>query len=136
MELADLLVINKADGDGMARARLAKREYAAALRYLRPKSSWRPRVLTVSGKTGAGLDDLWATVAEHRAALLASGELETRRRRQRRRWLWSAVDDELGAAFRRHPGVAAALPAVEAEVEAGAIPPVLGAMRLLEAFRG
>jgi LAO/AO transport system kinase len=135
LELADLIAVNKADGEGQVRARTACREYAAALRYLRPKSeSWQPRAVTVSALTGDGLAECWSAVEEHRAALSASGALERRRGRQLVRWMWQRVEEGLLAVLRGDEAVRALLPEVESAVAAGALSPARGADRLLTAL--
>ncbi len=135
VEIADAVAVNKADGDNVPRAKLAAREISAALHYLRPRvPGWTPSATTVSALTGAGLDALWATVLEHRRTLEASGELARIRRAQAKRWMWSIIEERLVADFHAHPGVAAHLGGVEAEVEAGALSPERAARRLLELF--
>jgi len=135
VELADLIAVNKADGENVARARRAALEYQSALDALRTGGpSWRPRVTTVSALEGAGLDDLWAAVRDHRERLEASGELAAKRRRQLVRWMWSQVHDRLLTELKGHPAVAADLAEVERAVEAGRLTPGLAADRLLEAF--
>lgn len=132
IELTDLLVINKADGDQAGPAAAAAREYTAALRYLRPRHRcWRARALLASGLTGQGLPELWAAVGEHRAAMQQSGELAALRREQRGRWLWGAVEEQLLEDLLRDPAVQAALPAVEAQVLDGVLPPGAAAAALL-----
>jgi LAO/AO transport system kinase len=132
LELADAIAVNKADGDGAARARIALGDLKAALRYLpRKRASWLPRAVAISGLTGAGLDALWAIVEEHRAALTATGELATLRAEQQRAWMWSLIVDRLERGFRTHPRVAARLAAVEADVIAGRLTPTAGAETLL-----
>jgi LAO/AO transport system kinase len=103
---------------------------------LRPASpSWRLPVLTVSAHTGEGIPAVWDSVLAHRQALLGSGEFEARRRRQTLAWMWSLVDEGLRAAFRAHPAVAAAVEALEREVESQKATPAAAARRLLSAFR-
>ncbi|MBL9023586.1 MAG: methylmalonyl Co-A mutase-associated GTPase MeaB [Myxococcales bacterium] len=136
MELVDVVAVNKADGDNLIRAKRAVRDIKAALQYQRRRlHAWEPRVLPVSALTGSGVVDLWATVEEHRAAIAASGELESIRRSQTKRWLWSLVKEGVMAAFRETPEVAARLSQIEAAVEAGALTAPRGARELLEAFR-
>jgi LAO/AO transport system kinase len=135
MELVDLVVVNKADGDNVARAKRAARDLKAALQFQRRRfSAWQPRVLTVSALTGAGIAELWSAVLDHRAAIEASGELVAQRRSQNRRWMWSLVREELEGAFRSSPGVARRLAAVEADVEAGRTAPGRAARELLDLF--
>jgi LAO/AO transport system kinase len=136
LELADLLVVTKADGEQRAAAERSRGEHARALELLRPPSpSWRPRVLLASASTGAGIPEVWATVREHERALAASGERAARRREQARAWMWSLVEQGLRDAFRAHPEVAGRAPALEREVEASRITPAAAARTLLESFR-
>jgi LAO/AO transport system kinase len=135
LELADALVVHKADGELRAAARRAAVEYRHALGLLRPASpQWRPPVLLASARSGEGIAEFWETVLAHRQALQASGELEARRREQARAWLWSLVDEGLRRAFRSHPAVARAIPVLEAEVAARKATPAAAARSLLEAF--
>jgi LAO/AO transport system kinase len=137
LELADGLVVNKADGDQAAAAERARGAHAEALSLLRPGSPhWRPRVLTASALTGRGIDAVWQMVQEHHAALEAAGELDARRREQSRAWMWSLVEEGLRTAFRRHPGVAARIGALEREVEAQRTTPSAAALELLDLFLG
>ena len=136
LELADALVVNKADGEQKAAAQRTLSEHTQALGLLRPPSPhWRPRVLAASAATGEGVAAVWETVEAHRAALSASGELEARRREQARSWMWSLVEEGLREAFRSHPGVAARIEQVERDVETLGVTPAAAARSLLEAFR-
>jgi LAO/AO transport system kinase len=135
-ELADALAVNKADGDGAARARIALSDLRSALRYLpRRRESWQPRALAISGLTGLGLDELWAAIEDHHAVLSASGELATLRAEQQRTWMWSLIRERLELAFRSNPAVAAALPRLEAAVAAGTVTSTAAADELLTTFR-
>ncbi len=132
LELADAIAVNKADGEGAARARTALADIKAALRYLpRKRPSWLPRAVAISGLTGAGLEDLWSIVEQHRATLTSTGELATLRSEQQRAWMWSLIVDRLERSFRAHPRVAARLPGVEADVIAGRTTPTAAAESLL-----
>ena len=132
IELADAIAVNKADGDGAARARVALGDLRAALHYLpRKRAEWEPRALAISGQTGEGLDELWGVVEEHRASLEASGELGALRAEQQRAWMWALILDRLERAFRTDPDVAAELGVVEADVVAGRMTPTVAAERLL-----
>jgi LAO/AO transport system kinase len=136
LELADALVVNKADGDQKAAAQRTLAEHTQALGLLRPPSpNWRPRALAVSAATGEGVAAVWEAVEAHRAALSASGELEARRREQARSWLWNLVEEGLREAFRSDPAVAARIEQVERDVEALRATPAAAARSLLEAFR-
>ena len=135
VELADVIAVNKAEGENRLRAEQAARHYENALHIVEPASpSWRPVVLTMSALTGEGLDRLWATIRQHRERLDAAGELAAKRRGQQVRWMWSTLQDRLLDTLRAHPGVRDLLPALEAEVVAGRTPPGAAADRLLAAF--
>ena len=134
-ELADVIAVNKADGDGAARAQLTLADLRAALRYLpRKRPSWATRAVAISGQTGAGLDALWAIVEEQHTLLAASGELQTLRAEQQRSWMWALIGERLERRFRSNAAVAQELAAVEAAVRAGQLTSTAGADRLLAAF--
>jgi LAO/AO transport system kinase len=135
LELADVLVVNKADGEQRAAAERTRVDHTHALSLLQPGTpGWTPRVLCASSLTGEGIPEFWDTVLAHRAALSRSGELARRRRVQARAWLWRLLDDGLHAAFRGDPRVAARLPELEAEVEASGTSPPRAARQLLDLF--
>ena len=137
LELADALVVTKADGDQRNLAERTRVDHEQALSLLRPVSPhWRPRVLTVSALNGEGVADVWRTVQEHRQALEAAGELDERRRRQARAWLHALVEEGLGRAFRSHPEVARRMQAVESDVLTRKSTPAAAARELLRAFLG
>jgi len=137
LELADMIAINKADGDNAPAARTAARDYSAALRLTEATSpTWTPSVVTCAGLTGDGLDELWDQVVAHRSTLMATGEWEDRRRAQRLAWMWSMVEDRLLTALRTDPGVLDLLGSVEADVRDGRTSPAAAADRLLDAFGG
>jgi LAO/AO transport system kinase len=135
MELADLVVVNKADGDLVHAAEVAQAEYAAALRLMRPKSqTWAPEVLLASAREHAGIDEVWDAIVRHRRALDRSGELARNRERQALAWMWSEVEERLLDSLRNAPEISRLLPAVEADVRSGACTPSAGAQRLLRGF--
>ena len=132
LEIADMIAVNKADGDNVKRATRAASEYRAALHILSPVSpSWSPPVLTVSGKTNAGLDALWEKVEEHRRTLSQTGEFQERRRAQAVAWMHDMLEDRLLSALKSDAAVAARLPALEAEVRDGAITPALAVDKIV-----
>ncbi|HRD28645.1 MAG TPA: methylmalonyl Co-A mutase-associated GTPase MeaB [Caulobacter sp.] len=134
IEIADLIVINKADADPQ-RAERSAREYRAALHILTPASpDWTPPVITASGLNNEGLDRLWAQIERHREVMGANGERATRRAAQNARWMWAMVRDRLEEAFRDHPDVAAQAHDLERQVRAGRLPASAAADRLLKAF--
>jgi len=135
LELADMIAVNKADGDNADRARKAAQHYRSALHILRPATpTWTPPVVTCSGLTGDGLDGLWAKVTEHRDKLTETGELGQRRRAQQVRWMWSMLEDRLMAALKERPEVGAVLSDCERRVAAGDLAAGLAAEQVLEAF--
>ncbi|RCX24802.1 methylmalonyl Co-A mutase-associated GTPase MeaB [Thioalbus denitrificans] len=137
MELADLVLVNKADGDLAGAARRTVADYRHALHMLRPRSrNWTVPVEACSAHTGAGIPETWETIGRYRETLDASGELAARRAAQARTWMWSETTDNLVAALREHPAVRERLPELEAAVTEGRIPPTLAARRLLAAFLG
>jgi len=126
VELADMIAVNKADGDNVARARVAAADYRAALNILAPRSpNWSPPVVTFSALTGNGVPELWKQVEAHRAAMMKSGELTARRREQQVKWMWSMLEERLTARLRSDPAVRAKLKAVEAAVAEGKLAPTL-----------
>ena len=137
LEMADLIAVNKADGDNVPAARTAVRDYSSALRLTHPTSpTWNPPVMTCSGQNGDGLEDLWGRIVDHRSLMTATGEWDDRRRAQRLAWMWSMVEDRLLDSLRADPAVLGLLMAAEAEVLDGLTTPSAAAERLLEAFGG
>lgn len=132
VELADIVVVNKADIDPKA-ADLACGQIKGALSMLRPTSaSWQPQVLKVSATRNQGIEDFWQAIAHHRQALQASGEFEIKRRRQALSWMWALIESGLASRFRNHPAVHKALPEISRAVEQGAVSPSAAATQLLE----
>ncbi|TCO65572.1 methylmalonyl Co-A mutase-associated GTPase MeaB [Actinocrispum wychmicini] len=135
LELADVIAVNKADGDHEKEARKAARELAGALRLLRTgEELWTPPVLTCSGLTGAGLDTVWEQVRQHHTVLDQAGELASKRSRQQVDWTWAMVRDTVMTRLRDNPDVRAIAPEVEKEVRAGRLTATLAAERILKAF--
>lgn len=131
MELADMVVFNKADIDPMA-AQLAAAQMRSALSMLHPASpNWQPPVLTLSATRKDGLVDFWEAIENFRQTLTATGEFEARRRHQALAWMWQQIDSGLRSRFREHPGVKSALAELSVAVEAGTITPAVAARRLL-----
>ena len=140
LELADVIAVNKADGEGAIEAGVTARDLTGAMRMMRSAdpaaSSWRVPVLTCSGLTGAGLDDVWDAVQRHQQAVSESGSLQERRSRQHVEWMWSLVSDQLLAALHADPAVRAVLPGTEAEVRRGGLTAAAAAQQLLDVFLG
>ncbi len=137
MELADLLIVNKADGDLAAAAGRAAGEYAHALQLM-PSAypDWTPEVVQCSALKDRGISDIWDIVGRFQDAREASGGLPERRSGQARAWMWSEIGETLTAEFRSDPAVERRLPALEDAVAAGEITPAQAASALLAAFLG
>lgn len=132
LEVADSIVINKADGDNVTRAERARREYETALHILTPASSnWSPRVMTCSALKNSGLSEIWETVNEHRSALTASGELNAKRRKQALDWMYFLLDEGLKNWFYHHPDIESNLPELTEAIQRQTISPTAAASRLL-----
>ncbi len=137
VELADLVVVTKADGALAAAAARAEADYRAALGLLRPVSKhWRPRVMACSALEGSGLEAVWRAIEAHREAFEASGELARRRAAQAQAWMWSELRDGLTAALKENAAVAALATRLEGAVAAGEITPGTAARQLQEVFLG
>ncbi|BCI53798.1 ATPase/protein kinase [Mycolicibacterium litorale] len=134
LELADVVVVNKADGEHAIEAKAAARELSAALRLIYPRETlWRPPVLTMSALEGSGLQELWDTVLKHRDVLREAGEFEARRRAQQVEWTWSMVRDAVLDRVLSHPEVRRIRPEVERRVRDGELTPALAARQILDA---
>jgi LAO/AO transport system kinase len=134
-EIADLLVVNKADAGMKDAARAAAAEYKSALRMLRPANeAWKPPVLTCSALEHRGIDKVWAAISDYRRKLGDNGDLARRRAEQARSWMWNEVEETLLRAFKDHPGVARRLRDLERAVTEGRIPAAAAARELLDEF--
>lgn len=135
MELADLILINKADDELKALAARSVADYRNALRLLHPRSvNWKVEVLTCSARDGVGIAEVWELVMQHRSVHEANGELKIRRAAQARDWMWSDVSDNLLTALQSDPQVRKQIPLLEAAASSGQIPPTIAAQQLLELF--
>jgi len=136
VELADMIAVNKADGDNVKRATLAAGEYRSALHILTPRSEhWQPPVVTYSALTGSGIDTLWQKILDHRAAMTSSGEFASRRREQQVKWMWSMLEQRIMARLRTDASVRTKVKRIEAEVAGGRISPALAAEQIAEMLR-
>lgn len=137
MELADLIVVNKADGDLIPAARRAQMEYKTALHLMRPKSAvWTPHVLLASALKGEGLEEIWKAAREHRDALSGAGELDRLRAAQARAWMWTEIREGLFSALKADSKAAALIPELEKDVAEGRATPTAAARRLLSLVLG
>lgn len=134
LELADIIVVNKADGSHVMEAKKAARELSGAIRLIYPREVlWRPPVLTMSALEGTGLAELWDSVLKHREVLTAAGEFEARRRTQQVEWTWAMVHDAVLDRVLAHPEVKGIRGEVERQVREGELTPALAAARILDA---
>jgi len=135
LEMADVITVNKADGDHEREARVAARELTIAMKLITSDpDARRPPVLTSSSVTGKGLDEVWQAITDHRAWLEETGQLEERRARQQREWLWALVAGELEDALRSSAAVSAIRAELEARVEDGDLSALEASDRILAAL--
>jgi LAO/AO transport system kinase len=133
LELADVVVVNKADGKHLSDARSAARELKSAIRLIYPRETlWRPPVLTMSATEGTGLTQMWETVERHRQVLTDAGEFEARRRAQQVDWTWQMVRDTVLDRVLSNPEVRKIRADVERQVRAGELTPALAAQQILK----
>ncbi|MFG1480969.1 methylmalonyl Co-A mutase-associated GTPase MeaB [Xanthobacter sp. V4C-4] len=131
LELADIVAVNKADGDNVMRARAAASEYRAALHLLGARQAhWSPPVLTYSAYTGDGIAEVWGQVELHRQRCEAAGAFAATRQAQQVRWMWTLLNERLAEKVATDPGVRTRLPALEREVAAGTLAPALAAAEI------
>ncbi len=131
MELADLVVINKADIDPAAAMR-AQAQITGALRYLGAHAHAGTQVLQLSALQGTGVAEFWRVITELHQRRQTSGEAAARRHQQDQAWMWERIESGLRLRFRQHPAVRLALPQVLADVQAGSLAASVAARRLLE----
>jgi LAO/AO transport system kinase len=131
IELADMIAINKADGDNLKRATITAGDYRGALHILAPRSEhWHPPVLTYSALAGTGIAELWQKILDHRTAMQASGDFEARRRQQQVKWMWTMLEQRMMARLRADPAIRARVRQVEQEVADDRITPALAAEQI------
>jgi LAO/AO transport system kinase len=128
IEIADVIAINKADGDNLQRAKHAAAEYLGALHIIAPANAiWQPPVLVMSGRDNTGLDALWRTIETHRERMQAAGAFAQRRADQAVAWLHAMIEDRLRTRLTRNVAVVQALPGIEADVRRGVLSPTRAA---------
>ena len=133
VELADMIAVNKADGDNVQRAKQAAAEYRAALNILAPRSeNWSPPVITYSALTGDGIPLLWQQIVAHKEKMTAAGELAACRRGQQVKWMWSMLEERLTGRLRSDPAVRGRLKSAEAAVAAGKLAPTVAVEEIAE----
>ena len=135
MELADLVVVNKADGDLAPAAKLAAADYRNALNLIRPKTTdWRAQVLLASALLGEGMAEIWQCIQRFHTDLGDDGGRQTGRAAQARRWLWEEIQDDLMAELKLDPALNPLIKRLEVDVEAGKTTPSEAARIILRAF--
>ena len=133
LELADIVAVNKADGDNIPRARAAAGEYRAALHLLGARQAhWSPPVLTYSAMTGDGIAEVWSQVMLHRQKCEAAGAFAATRQAQQVRWMWTLLNERLTEKVMTDAGVKARLPTLEKEVAGGTLAPALAAAEIAQ----
>jgi LAO/AO transport system kinase len=136
VELADMIAVNKADGDNLKRANQAAADYRSALHILNPRSEhWHPPVVTYSALTGAGIGELWQKILDHRTAMNASGEFAKRRREQQVKWMWSMLEQRMLARLRTEPSTRGRVRKIESEVADGRVTPSVAAEQIAEMLK-
>lgn len=135
MEIADALVINKADGENRTRALIAKGEYNRVLHYLQPATSgWETKAYMCSALTGEGIVDIWDVIGQFREKTMKTGSFAARRKAQLRDWMHSMVQDYLRTTFFGNPQVAQMLPAIEQSVASGELSPTSAVQQLVAIY--
>lgn len=136
LELADVVAVNKADGDNVERANIARRQYETAFHLLSPPyQNWTPQVVTCSSITKAGLQNILNIILDHREKLTASGELQLKRQEQAREWLKFMVREGVQEWFYESPA-ARILTELLADVEKGIVTPTTAAAKVLDCLKG
>jgi len=126
VELADMIAVNKADGDNLGRAKAAAAEYRAALHILTPRlAEWQPPVVTYSALTGTGVAPLWGHILDHRSRLTATGAFAARRREQQVKWMWVLLEDRIRGKLAADPKLKAKLPHWQRAVADGTLSPAV-----------
>ncbi len=135
VELADMIVVNKADGDLLPAAERARRDYGAALHLLRPSSAdWQPKVVLCSSLSGSGIPEIWDETEKFKRIKQKSGEFNRRRTAQAKAWMWDEIHEALTQMLKDSPRVTALIPAMEADVQSEKISPTEAARHILGAF--
>jgi LAO/AO transport system kinase len=136
MELADLVLVNKADGDQSAAAAQTQSDYRSAIHFMKSRfDHWQPPVMTCSALKNQGIEDVWDKVTEFSLALSAKGQLAKLRAQQSKAWMWSETAESLIADLKADPNVKNLVPDLEAAVLEGTLPATIAAQRLVESYK-
>jgi LAO/AO transport system kinase len=137
MELADLVLVNKADGDQARLASQTVADYRGALHFMQARTpSWTPQVESCSALNNKGMDEVWTIVIAFRGALTESGELAVLRAQQARAWMWAETAELLIVGLKNHSAVKSLVPTLESAVLKGELPATVAAQRLIEHYKG
>ncbi len=135
MEMADMVAINKADGDNVQRAELTKRQFLNALAlFPMPESEWKPRVYTTSSTEGHGLTDLWLGIEDYLKFTKSNGYFDRNRSRQAKYWMYETIDSELRDNFYKSPRIEPLLAEYEKRVLEDKISSFVAARELLDRY--
>lgn len=135
MELADALVVNKADGDNLPRAGMARTILEQALHYLQPATTgWRTQAFACSALTGEGIDEIWRVIGKFREITAKNDAFQARRRKQSIEWLYAMLEEQFRSRFLKHPGISRLLPDIEQAVLNDALPVTSAVRKLLAAY--
>ena len=135
MELADAIVVNKADGDNVMKARTTRADYDRFLHYLRPSTEgWVSHAYTCSSVTNDGVPEIWGTITKFMETVKASGVFAERRRQQSLSWVRAMLEDHLLRGFYDHPAVKAHMPDIEGRVARGELAATQAALELLALY--
>ncbi len=135
LEIADMIALNKADGDNETKAKASAAEYQHALRIITPKDKdWIPPVVTISALHNLGVGDLWGRVTQRHKNLLDGGGLTILRQEQQVRWMWAMLEDRLISKLKSHADIKTMVPDLQAAVKDGSLTPTLAVDKMLNAF--
>ncbi len=135
MEMADAIAINKADGDNIARAEMARVQYVNALHLFPPaESGWKPRVLTCSAIKQDGIDQIWKTIGEYLSQVNGNGYFQFKRNEQSKFWMYETINDQLKSGFCHNQRIREMIPEFERKVQNGEISSFVAARRLLDLY--
>ncbi|CBL47047.1 LAO/AO transport system kinase [gamma proteobacterium HdN1] len=134
LELADAIVVNKADGVYATSAGIARRQYSNAMKLMQHRPLWTPRVLTCSALENTGIADIWQMIDEFHATMQKAGELEQRRARQNKDWMWKLVHELIQLRLQHHPKARSVAERMESQVISSQITPLLAALDIVNAL--
>ncbi|KAJ3413622.1 hypothetical protein HDV05_007766 [Chytridiales sp. JEL 0842] len=136
VEMADMILVNKADGVLAGPAKVAQMEYLSALKFVQSNTPyWKPEVMRVSSSQKVGISEAWERMKACYRSLLTENELQKRRGQQRRKWMWKIVSEEIMTQVRTSPAVQNIIPSLEEGVKQGAMTSGYAAERILDSFR-